>query len=82
MALHRNGQHAAELVLKDIEFTPGVFLLCDTATERPRPIVPRNHRVPIMSMLHGIDHPGVREMVKRVSDRYFWPKMRTEITNM
>ena len=81
VALHRTGQHTPGLVLKDVEFTPGVFLLCDTATKRPRPIVPKSHRSSILSMLHGIDHPGVKETVKRVSDRYFWPKMRTEITD-
>ena len=48
---HRAGEHVKDLVIESIEFTPGVFLLCDTAHgTKPRPIVPKNHRKTIISM--------------------------------
>lgn len=80
MAAHKEGKHVKGLILQQIEFSPNIHLLCDISTKKARPIVPVAHRTHIMAMFHQLVHPGVQETVRRISHRYFWPKMKQDIT--
>ena len=54
-------------------------LLCDISTGTPRPYVPENFRRIVFDSLHSLSHPGVRATQRLVTDRFFWPKMNSDI---
>ena len=68
--------------MTNVEFTPGVFIYCDFSDKmKARPLVPsvNDHRTRIIQMYHQLSHPGERETVRRVAERYYWPGMKSEI---
>ncbi|CAB0010077.1 unnamed protein product, partial [Nesidiocoris tenuis] len=58
----------------------GPQLLCDTSMGHPRPYVPVTMRRKIWKQIHDLGHPGPRTTTKKVVERYFWDRMRREIT--
>lgn len=55
------------------DIAPNVTLWCDTSACSPRPFVPIASRDSIISFLHNLSHPGVKNTAKLVKQRYFWP---------
>ena len=60
--------------------TADTQIICDTSTDAPRPLVPMTHRRVVFDTLHQLAHPGPKATVKLISDRFFWPNMRRDIT--
>lgn len=68
--------------IKDIEIPNESFsLACDTKTARNRPFIPGPLRKKYFDQIHRLSHPGIRTSRKLVTERYFWPKMSTDIRN-
>ena len=77
---HSKGNHAQGLNVQKVEFSPGVWLWCDVSThKKARPIVPKENRIGVINLFHQLAHPGQKETVKKVSERYYWPNMRSHI---
>ena len=77
---HRAGNHVKGLRLTDIEFSPGIFLLCDMSDgKKARPVVPKAQRATIIRMYHQLAHPGKKETIRKIADRYYWPNMKSDI---
>lgn len=76
----RANAEASSLTLRDIPLpdNPGT-ILCDVSTANPRPLVPESVRRTIFDYFHGMSHPGIRATVKLITDRFVWPKMRSDI---
>ena len=70
---HRAGQHPRAINMADVEFTPGVVLFCEISTGKSRPFVPKPWRRKVMSMFHGLSHPGPKPTADKVESRYYWP---------
>ena len=60
--------------------TADTQIICDTATNSPRPFVPMTHRRIVFDTLHPLAHPGLKATVKLISARFFWTNMRRDIT--
>ena len=72
-------------VKSSIDLKRGITLIdnrsifCEvTSKQGPRPYVPEPLRDQILHSLH-FDHLGTKAMVKRVSNQYFWPTMKSDI---
>merc|ERR1711895_199990 len=73
---HLNGKCPKSIKLKQIEFSPGVTVLCDVSNgKKARPLVPITWRQFLIRMFHQLKHPGQAGTLKKVSDRYYWPDM-------
>ena len=60
----------------------GTDLVCETSDpSNPRPLVPIQQRNLIVNLLHHNDHPSAKETIRRAAKDYYWPKMRSDITN-
>ena len=80
VANHRAGKHPSGVNMADVEFTPGVWLYCDTtAGKKVRPLVPKKFRKQIFDMYHMLCHPGQKPTLKKVQDRYYWPEMGKDV---
>ena len=64
--------------LTEYHLTNGVPILCNTSDFTPRPFVPSVARIPIISSLHNLSHPGRQATSKIVKQRHFWPNMDKE----
>ena len=69
MVLQQRPQH---------EDQPG--LIGDISTGRFRPYLTPQFRRNVFQQLHDLNHPGVRETLRRVSERYVWPHMKRDVT--
>ena len=78
---HLQGLHQKDLKIEKIEFSPGIFLVCDTSNgKKARPIVPKPMRDLIIKLYHQLNHPGQKVTNKKVQDQYYWPNMRKDIS--
>ena len=81
VASHRQGKQAMGLLMSDFEFSPGVVLYCDLSNgKKARPLVPKPFRELIIKMMHALSHPGQKETVRRVAARYYWPKLKEDVS--
>ena len=81
VARHIAGNHVQGLHIKKVEFAPGVWLWCDVSNnKKSRPIVPKTHRQTLIKLFHQISHPGNKETLRKVSDRYYWPNIRSDVS--
>lgn len=70
------------LILKLIKFpTHDKEIYCDISTKTARPFIPKTLRKNIIERLHNLSHPGIRATIKLITQRYVWPRMKTEITS-
>ena len=73
---HRQGDHVKTSKLEDVEFSPGVYLLCDVASnKKARPIFPKINPKTIMQMYHQMTNHGKQKTIRRIADRYYWLEM-------
>ena len=64
-----------EVPLSDIK------IWCDTSTSKNRPYIPNKFRKTVFHLLHNISHPGIKSTRKLITNKYFWPKMNTDINH-
>lgn len=67
--------------LKSYEISSDLSIMCDVTSPVPRPFIPKALRTSIISSLHSLAHPGVKNTGKLVCTRFFWPQMMTDITD-
>lgn len=77
---HRAGKCPKSVVMQEVEFSPGVRLLCEMTETRARPLVPKPWRDLVIRMFHQLTHPGQKETLKGVAARYYWPTMRKDVS--
>ena len=65
--------------LKQYALGPSSSIWCDMNTDFPRPVVPESLRFAVFNELHNLAHPGVKNSVSLVRDRYVWPSMAKDI---
>ena len=83
VANHREGKHPKSLKIQEVEFSPGVTLLCDVSdNKKARPIVPKEWRQLIFNMFHRLHHPGQAATLKKIEARYYWPDMRKDVSEL
>ena len=63
-----------------VETVDGVELYCEVSGN-PRPMVPLELREVIMQTFHALGHPQKKETGRRISDFYYWPKMKQSTRN-
>lgn len=56
-------------------------IYCDISTRNLRPYVPKKLRAKVMVSLHEMAHPGIKATQRLISERYVWPKMRSDIAH-
>ncbi|CAH8523869.1 unnamed protein product [Dicrocoelium dendriticum] len=68
------------LVLKPLPLytLPGT-IECDVSTHVPSPLVPPSMRRQVFETFHNVSHPGIRQSIRLISERYVWPNMNREI---
>lgn len=59
--------------------TTDFVIWCDISTGRNRPYIPEAGRRDVFRSIHGLSHPGVRNTRRQVCQKYFWPKMTSDI---
>lgn len=57
-------------------------LYCDVSTERIRPYVTPSFRKAVFDSLHGLAHPGPKPTVRLITERYVWPSIKRDCTQM
>lgn len=81
-ALHSSHNDSAlSLSLQEVRPFPDSHLLwCETSCSHSRPFLPNSLRHTAFYRLHQLAHPGVRGSQSLVGERFFWPRMRNDIT--
>jgi hypothetical protein len=64
------------LIYKDLN---KLKLYCDNRGPCPRPFIPQTLRKVIFNDWHNMSHPGVRHSKFLISNKYFWPGLRSDI---
>ena len=64
-----------QLVLDD-----GLLKHCNERSVSTRIVVPPRLRVEVMRMLHAPAHHGYENTVRRVTQRFWWPRVRGDIS--
>jgi cleavage and polyadenylation specificity factor subunit 1 len=54
-------------------------LMCEVTEKRARPCISTTLRRRIFDKYHGLNHPGRRQTLKIIKERYLWPHMSKEI---
>ncbi|CAI2737064.1 unnamed protein product [Dicrocoelium dendriticum] len=68
------------LVLKPLPlYTHPGTIECDVSTHVPRPLVPPSMRRQVFETFHNVSHPGIRQSIRLISERYVWPNMNRDI---
>ena len=65
--------------LHKVDLTKDLYLMCDKSTDYYRPYVPVALRSNIISYLHKLSHPGVKNTSKIVKARYYWPNIDKDV---
>ena len=78
---HRLGQRPKSVRMEDIEFSPSVTLYCEMSEgQKARPLVPKEFRQNVIKLCHQLVHPGQKETVKKVAERYYWKALRADVS--
>lgn len=57
-------------------------IYCDISNSRIRAFVPKKFRRMIIEKIHRISHPSTRSTTKLIKERFVWPNMGNEITQI
>lgn len=55
------------------------YVVCDTKTSTARPFVTPAFRKAVFDSLHQLSHPGVKASVKLVTQRFVWPRCKSDV---
>ena len=53
----------------------------ETSTGRPRIILPEQFRIPVLSAIHHVGHPGEKRTLRLVAQDYYWPGMAGQVVS-
>lgn len=67
------------LKLTAIPLESGAELIVDISTNKSRPFLPAQFRFPVFEALHNMAHPGIRQSIILVSDRFVWPNIKRDV---
>ena len=79
VAHHLQGHHPAAVNVKKVEFSPGLWLVCDMSTQKARPLVPNSFRKTIFNMYHQVRHPGPAPTLIKMERSYYWQGMKQDV---
>ena len=54
-------------------------VLCDISTANPRPYIPKELRYRMIDQIHRLGHTEAPATAKKVSERFFWPGMVSDV---
>lgn len=80
-----SGRIQTSLQLKLINFSSNQNnheVYCDVSTKFVRPFITSNLRRQIFNNMHNFSHPGKLATIKMISERFVWPNMNNEISNL
>ena len=80
--LLQNLRHNNEILLQLVKITHPVShkkIVCDISTDKLRPYIPASLRKDIFGAVHGLSHPGANASIRLMTDRYVWPRMKTDV---
>ena len=69
-----NGESSLEI--KKID---GIY--CDTQEFAIRPFIPKPLRFQIFQQVHNLSHPGIKQSIHLVTERFVWPGIKKDIQN-
>ena len=58
-----------------------LILWGDMSTGTFRPLIPKKYRASIFDCVHNLAHPGIKASQQLVSERFVWPRMKTDVRN-
>ena len=76
---HWKGNVPAGVQVEETEVSPGVSLLCEVSGPKPRPLLPAKYRQNIIQTFHHLDHANHKEVARRTSENYYWPKLASQV---
>lgn len=73
----------SNLELKLIEI-PGTkyTIYCDISNNKTRPFIPLKLRKTYFSLIHNLNHPGIKSTTKLITDRFIWPSINKDCNLM
>ena len=72
------GNHHKNVSFQHITIN-GHKILCELSLKQPRPLIPTSLRHDIIQKLHSIGHPGEKETNYRVTNNFYWNKMKKDV---
>lgn len=57
-------------------------IVCDVSTRHVRPFITKEFRKQVFHSIHGIAHPSRKATTKQITERFVWPNMKKDITEM
>ena len=63
----------------NIKKIDGIY--CDTQDFAIRPYVPKSLRFQIFQQVHNLSHPGIKQTIHLVTERFVWPGIKKDIQN-
>lgn len=75
--LEKDNAHSLQLKLIKLPEV-GVSIVCDMSGTVARPFIPQCLRRKIFDSVHGLAHPGIKSMVKMITQRYAWPSIKQD----
>ena len=76
---HADGNGPKSVVMKP-HVIDGYSILCEASNDNFRPMIPRELREIIIQTFHALGHPNAKETGRRISEFYYWPKLKAEVT--
>ena len=79
-AAHKSGQMPRNVRVADVDMS-GSKVFCEVSDiGNPRPLIPVSQRNLVVNLFHHLDHPSVKETVRRTSKEYYWPGLKKEVS--
>lgn len=77
-----NQQKDNSLVIEEFQI-PGTddTMLCDTSTNKVRPLIPQSYRLKVFENFHKLAHSGMETTLKMMQTRVIWPGMRKQVSS-
>ena len=70
---HKNGRLPKYVNMSEIKMNSGPTVYCEISGPKARPLLPSKLRTRVLKALHGTDHCGQKELLRRASSEYYWP---------
>ncbi|GFW50181.1 transposon Tf2-6 polyprotein [Trichonephila clavipes] len=78
--LHTLIASGTSLELKKVTFpNSSTEIMCDLSTGTARPYIPKQHRQDVFSAMHNLSHPGIRQSVHLMKQRFVWPSISSDV---
>ncbi|XP_055308134.1 uncharacterized protein LOC129572210 [Sitodiplosis mosellana] len=57
-------------------------IVCDVSTKHVRPFITKDFRKQVFNSVHNLAHPSKKSTIKLISERFVWPNMKKDVTEM